>query len=52
VPALPARDAGPGEAETQHPDVRVLFVNQGEGAETARRFLETEGLVLEHVLFD
>lgn len=40
------------ETETQHPDVRFLFVNQGEGAETAGRFLEAEGLALEHVLFD
>ncbi|WP_312217823.1 TlpA disulfide reductase family protein [Brevundimonas sp.] len=31
------------ETETQHPDVRFLFVNQGEGAETAGRFLEAEG---------
>ena len=40
------------EAEAAHPDVRFLFVNQGEGPDEVRRFLEAEGLELEHVLFD
>ena len=40
------------QAEARHRDVRFLFVNQGEGAENASRFLATEGLRLKHVLFD
>lgn len=40
------------QAEAAHPDVRFLFVNQGEGPDTVRRFLAAENLQLEHVLFD
>ena len=45
---MPALDA----AAARHPDVRFLFVNQGEAPETAGRFLAAEQLGLEHVLFD
>ncbi len=40
------------EAEARHGDVRFLFVNQGEGPETARRFLAAEELRLKDMLFD
>jgi thiol-disulfide isomerase/thioredoxin len=40
------------EAAARRPDVRFLFVNQGESPETAARFLAAEQLKLEHVLFD
>lgn len=45
MPALAA-------AEEAHPDIRFLFVNQGEGPETVQRFLDAQKLQIEHVLFD
>ena len=33
-------------------DARLVFVNQGEGADIIRRFLETENLELDHVVLD
>ena len=35
-----------------HPNVRFLFVNQGEGEAGVRAFLQSQGLALDHVLFD
>lgn len=40
------------QAENSHPDVRFLFVNQGEYEDKIRDFLAQEGLVLKHVLLD
>lgn len=45
MPALAA-------AQKANPDVRFLFVNQGEGEATVRTYLAREGLTLEHVLLD
>jgi thiol-disulfide isomerase/thioredoxin len=45
---MPALEA----AAARHPEVRFLFVNQGEPPATAERFLATEKLALDHVLFD
>lgn len=39
-------------AQQRHPDVRFLFVNQGESAEEVQQFLSAQGLALEHVLLD
>ncbi len=39
-------------AEAANPDVRFLFVNQGEGPETINRFLDGQGLELDTVLLD
>lgn len=39
-------------AEAAHPEVRFLFVNQGEGPETISRFLNAQGLALNTVLLD
>lgn len=35
-----------------HPDVRFVFVNQGEHTETVRSFLSNHELSLEHVILD
>ena len=40
------------QAEKAHPNVRFLFVNQGEGEAGVRAFLQSQGLALDHVLFD
>ena len=45
MPALAA-------AQKANPDVRFLFVNQGEGEATVRTYLAREDLTLEHVLLD
>lgn len=45
---MPALEA----AAARHPDVRFLFVNQGEAADTAERFLAAEDLALGQVLLD
>jgi len=39
-------------AQQQHPEVHVVFLNQGEGPGTVRRFLAAEQLDLDHVLLD
>ncbi|WP_298745850.1 TlpA disulfide reductase family protein [uncultured Brevundimonas sp.] len=39
-------------AEAAHPDIRFLFVNQGEGQQTIARFLDAQGLRLDNVLLD
>jgi hypothetical protein len=40
------------QAERNHPDVRFLVINQGEGPERVRAFLRDEGLTFDHLLFD
>lgn len=40
------------QAEQAHPNVRFLFVNQGEGEATVRNYLGRENLSLTHVLLD
>lgn len=40
------------QAQIEHPDVRFLFINQGEGDVVVRRFLTNEDLNLQSVLFD
>lgn len=40
------------EAQQRYPEIRFVFVNQGEPPETIRRFLQNHGLRLEHVLLD
>ena len=40
------------QAEKTHPNVRFLFVNQGEGEAGVRAFLQGEELDLSHVLLD
>lgn len=40
------------QAQTQYPDIAFVMVNQGESAEQARAFLESQGLHLKHVLLD
>ncbi|MBL7251172.1 TlpA family protein disulfide reductase [Alloalcanivorax sp. C16-2] len=40
------------QAQRVYPAVRFLYANQGEGADTVRRYLSTEGLRLERVLLD
>lgn len=40
------------QAQSQFPDVAFVLVNQGETAQQARNFLESEGLNLHHVLLD
>ncbi|MBE01739.1 TlpA disulfide reductase family protein [uncultured Marinobacter sp.] len=40
------------EAQQRYPEIRFVFVNQGEPPETIRRFLQDHGLRLEHVLLD
>lgn len=39
-------------AEADNPDIRFLFVNQGEAPQVARAYLEGQNLRLKHVLFD
>lgn len=39
-------------AQARHPGVAFVFVNQGEGADTVRRYLAAEGLTLDRVLLD
>lgn len=39
-------------AEVDNPDVRFLFVNQGEAPQVARAYLGGQNLRLKHVLFD
>ncbi|WP_117237192.1 TlpA disulfide reductase family protein [Thermus sediminis] len=36
----------------ENPEIYFVFVSQGEGPETVRRFLESEGLVVDWVLLD
>jgi thiol-disulfide isomerase/thioredoxin len=45
MPALAA-------AQARRPDVRFLFVNQGEGPDTINAYLRANDLALEHVLLD
>ncbi|HET7774666.1 MAG TPA: TlpA disulfide reductase family protein [Burkholderiaceae bacterium] len=40
------------QAQQAHPDVRFVYVNQGESAETIRAFLGAQGMQLEPVLLD
>lgn len=40
------------QAERDHPEVRFLLVNQGEGESGVRAFLEREGLSFDHLLLD
>lgn len=40
------------QAEQAHPDVRFLLINQGEGEDRVRAFLDDEGLGFQHLLFD
>lgn len=40
------------QAEKSHPNVRFLFVNQGEAEGTVRNYLDRENLSLTHVLLD
>ena len=40
------------QAEKANPDVRFLFINQGEGTEKIRDYLEIEGIELKHILLD
>lgn len=40
------------QAERDHPDVRFLLINQGEGEDAVRAFLEREGLRFDHLLLD
>lgn len=40
------------DAQARERDVVFVFANQGEPAETVRRYLATEGLVIENVLLD
>jgi thiol-disulfide isomerase/thioredoxin len=39
-------------AQARHPGAVFVFANQGERAETVRRYLDTERLALSHVLLD
>ena len=39
-------------AQQRHPDIRFVFVNQGEQPETVRGFLTQHGLSLDHILTD
>ncbi|KPF66214.1 hypothetical protein IP84_16805 [beta proteobacterium AAP99] len=40
------------QAQQAHPNVRFVYVNQGESPETIRRFLAAQGLSLDPVLLD
>lgn len=40
------------QVQEQHPEVNVVFLNQGEDAATVQRFLQRDGLELNHVLLD
>lgn len=40
------------QGQRDYPAVRFLYANQGEGADTVRRYLSAEGLRLERVLLD
>lgn len=40
------------QAQAQHPDIAFVMVNQGESAQQARAFLESQGLQLKDVLLD
>ncbi|WP_244999638.1 TlpA family protein disulfide reductase [Brevundimonas nasdae] len=40
------------QAEQSHPNVRFLYVNQGEAETTVRSYLDRESLSLTHVLLD
>lgn len=40
------------QAQKANPDVTFVFINQGEHARTAERFLENSGLSLENILLD
>lgn len=40
------------QAQQQEPGIRFVFVNQGEAAETAQRYLASSGLELKNVLLD
>ena len=39
-------------AQQDNPDVEFVFVNQGESAETVRRFLAAEGLKIRNIVID
>lgn len=39
-------------AEKANPDVRFLFINQGEGAEKIQAYLKAENIDLQHILLD
>lgn len=40
------------QAEGRHPDVRFLFINQGEHESKIRDFMAAKGIALKHVLLD
>lgn len=40
------------EAETAHPEMQFVYLNQGESAEVVTQFLERKRLPLQHVLLD
>lgn len=40
------------QVEKANPDVRFLFINQGEGGKKIRDYLEMEGIALKHILLD
>jgi hypothetical protein len=40
------------QAQAQHPEIDFVMVNQGESAQQARAFLESQGLQLKDVLLD
>lgn len=40
------------DAQMQHPEIRFIFVDVGEDATTVKRFLNSQQLVLDHVLLD
>ncbi len=40
------------DAQTRYPDVRFVFANQGESADTVRAYLVAEGLALRNVVLD
>lgn len=40
------------QAQAQYPDIAFVLVNQGESAQQARAFLESQGLQLKNVLLD
>lgn len=40
------------DAQQRHGDIDFFFVNQGEGADTIRSYLQGKGLVLDNVLLD
>ena len=40
------------QAQRAHPEVNIVFVNQGEAGEVVVRYLQREGLVLDNMLLD